>query len=109
MWQITADAHSDATQNHCKKNASHETLSQHFSCSNKIVRAYFMCYLNVETYANCCTQAAEEPNAGADETDACAGLGTKTAYHAGVDVLHHDVYHLCHHAGETKQGGKLDL
>ena len=92
MGQITANAYSDTTEYYCKKNASHETLPQHFSRSSKVVGTDSMCHLNVETYAYCMTHAAEKPNAGADKADARTGCSTKTTYHAGIDVLHHDVH-----------------
>ncbi len=79
------------------------------TCAFKVAGTYLVCHLNIETYADSSTKTAEEPDGGADQTDAGTGAGTETAHHAGIDVLHHDVYHLRHHAGETEQGGKLDL
>ena len=109
MGQVTADAGTDGAEHKGKEHAREETLTKHLSGSCKIVGTSFMCHLHIEAHAGSGAEAAEEPNGGADQTDAGTGMGAKTADHAGIDVLHHDVHHLCQHAGETEQGGKLDL
>ena len=109
MRQIVADANANATEHQCKKNTCHEALPQHLSSSSKVVGTYLMCYLNIETHTDRMTKAAEEPDAGTHQADARTGTRAKTAHHTCIDVLHHNVHQLCHHAGETEQGGKLDL
>ena len=102
VGQVAADADADAAEHEGKEDAGHETLPQHLSCSGKVVGAYPVRHLDVEAHAGCRAEAAEEPYRGADQSDACAGMGAEAAHHAGIDVLHHDVHHLCHHAGETE-------
>ena len=109
VGQVAADADADATEHQGKQYAGYEALPQHLTRSLEVAGAYPMCHLNVESDTDRRTQAAEEPDAGADQADARTCRGPEAAHHAGVDILHHDVHQLCHHAGEAEQGGKLDL
>ena len=106
MGQVAADAYADAAEHEGKQNAGEETLSEYLSCSGKVAGTYPVRHLDVEAHASRRAETAEEPYRGADQSDAGTGVCAEAAHHARIDVLHHDVHQLGHHAGETEQGGK---
>ena len=107
--KVVADADAYAAKQKREQNARQETLSQHLTRADEVACPYLVCHLHVETHTGRRTETAEQPYRGTHQTDARTGLCAKAAHHGGIDVLHHDVHQLRHHAGETKQGGKLDL